>query len=239
MWHLLSERLAQGGCRWWSEELKARKVNSAQGEWRRLGWSQVGSLEPSRSTLPELELPLTLLVMNVLISCPAVSWLFSLNGFNEYTFKHEQIHLTLELFKLFFFLCHCCVSYLCLDLVALYYIVSFTKIKVKDNVPFHDEIFFWSTEGSKLTSIMLRSLYTLIKPLKSNEKCIIISILQLRKPNLREVKFLLQDTQISAEMGCDPKPTCLPVSSLSSLILNESVCPPSCVFLPTCHVVVF
>ena len=107
VWHLLSERLAQGGCRWWSEELNARKVNSAQGEWGRLGWSQTGSLEPSRSTFPELELPLTPLVMNVLISCPAVSWLFSLNGFNEYTFKYEQIHLTLELFKLLFLVTVC------------------------------------------------------------------------------------------------------------------------------------
>ena len=107
VWHLLSERFAQGGCRWWSEELKARKVNSAQGAWRRLGWSQVGSLEPSSSTLSELELPLTPLVMNVLISCPAISWLFSLNGFNEYTFKHEQIHLTLEFLNFFFWAMVC------------------------------------------------------------------------------------------------------------------------------------
>ena len=38
---------------------------------------------------------------------------------------------------------------------------------------------------------MLNALYTLIKSLISGEKCIIISMLQMRKPNL---KLLLQDT---------------------------------------------
>lgn len=52
---------------------------------------------------------------------------------------------------------------------------------------------------------MLSPLYTPIESLKSSEKCIIISTLQLRKPNLREVKLLLQDTQISSGAGIQPQ----------------------------------